>query len=54
MKKTYIQPNVEVMNVKVQESLLQVSINNKEINGNNAGLSRENQGWDLWDDDDNW
>ena len=52
MKKTYIQPNVEVMNVKVQESLLQVSINNKEINGNHAGLSREDQGWGAWDDDD--
>ena len=57
MKKTYIEPEVQIVKVALHATFLQnVSINSSteiENNGSNVGLTKEDRGWDIWGDDDN-
>ena len=52
MKKTYIQPNVEVMNVNIKSTVLTGSLllGDSIVEDENGGWAREEQRteWDIW------
>ncbi len=53
MKKTYIIPTTKTTMVSLHGSVMDnISINNKAINSSNAGLTKQDQGWDVWGSDD--
>ena len=52
MKKTYIKPLLEILDVELDGALLQnISISNNEINENNAGFTKEERSdWsNIWE-----
>ena len=52
MKKIYSAPQLQIVHVEVQASMLQMSVNDKEIS-KNYGLTKENGNeWgNIWDDE---
>ncbi|MBR1683291.1 MAG: hypothetical protein IJ767_07625 [Bacteroidaceae bacterium] len=50
MKKLYSTPQTKIFHVQIQNALMQVSMSEKEISGEHAGLSKEsNSDWgDIW------
>ena len=52
MKKTYIKPILEILDVELDGALLQnISISNNEINESNAGFTKEERSeWsNIWE-----
>ena len=53
MKKTYNIPTIQVVKITIRTTLMNnISVNTKEINRNNAGLGRQDNGWDIWGSDE--
>jgi len=53
MKKTYIIPTTKTTMVSLHGSVMDtISINSKAIDSSNAGLTKQDQGWDVWGSDD--
>ncbi|MBR0273141.1 MAG: hypothetical protein IJQ59_03495 [Bacteroidaceae bacterium] len=52
MKKIYSTPQLQIVNVEIHGTLLDnVSVSEKEISSSNAGLTKDEGGWDeVWDD----
>lgn len=57
MNKIYVSPTTTVVKVNVRSSLMNLSVNDNEINSNNAGLVKEDNisssssRYNVWDDD---
>ena len=54
--KAYIIPQTIVVKIDAQSGLMQMSVSTNEINGNNAGLVKEDNSssgssYNVWDDD---
>ena len=55
MKKTYIIPTTKTTMVSLHGRVMDtISINSKAIDSSNAGLVRQDKGWDLWGDDNDF
>ena len=58
MKKTYIIPGTQILNIEVKSAMLQVSVSTTAIDRDNAGLVKEDRGgrgsrsdYNVWNDD---
>ena len=54
MKKTYLQPKLVVVNVKIKSAILEGSyvMSSNKAMGENGGWAREDNSWDIWGSDD--
>jgi len=57
MKKIYVAPNLNIVNVNAKNSILINSgdtIGVHATGGDGTQLTRQNSGWDLWGDDNDF
>lgn len=54
MKKTYLQPQFEIVNIKLGASILEGSLEkrNETVEGIDGGWVHQEQAWDIWSEEE--
>ena len=51
--KTYIQPETKVVSIRLNHMIADsIGVNNTQLSGSKAGWAREDNSWDIWDNDE--